>query len=73
MQRTLSELCSLPDGELLKIVEEDPILVTQNGEPLYVVQSIDSYESMVRRLRQFENPSRRQPLKGPGNLVILRP
>jgi prevent-host-death family protein len=73
MQKTLSELSSLPDGELLKIVEREPLLVTQNGEPRFVAQSLDSFESMVRRLRQLETSSRRSPSGQRGKVTLLRP
>jgi prevent-host-death family protein len=69
MQRTLSELFSLPEGELLQIVEKEPLLVTQNGEPRFVAQSLESFESMVRRLRELEA----LPRRGPGKVILLRP
>ena len=73
MQKSLSELSSLPDGELLRAVEKEPLLVTQNGEPRFVAQSLDSFESMVRRLRRLEAPNRRPPSDRRGKLIILRP
>ena len=73
MQRILSELSSLPDGELLKIVENEPLLVTQNGEPRFVAQSLESFESMVSRLRQLETRPRTLPSDRRGKVVFLRP
>jgi prevent-host-death family protein len=73
MQKTLSELASLPDGELLHIVEKEPLLVTKNGEPHFVAQSLDSFESMVRRLRQLEALLRRPAPDQRGKVMLLRP
>ena len=73
MQKTLSELSSLPDGDLLRIVESEPVLVTQNGEPRFVAQSLDSFESMVRRLRQLEARPPTLPADRRGKLFVLRP
>ena len=33
MQKALSELVSLPETELNRLFEREPLLVTQNGEP----------------------------------------
>jgi len=55
MQKPLSELSSLPKAELVRLFEREPLLVTQYGEPRFVAQSLDSFESMVRRLRQLES------------------
>jgi hypothetical protein len=43
--------------------------VTQNGEPRFVAQSLESFEAMVRRLRELEAVPRR----GPGKVILLRP
>ena len=72
MQKPLSELSSLPEGELVRLFEREPLLVTQNGEPQFVAQSLDSFESMVRRLRQLESISARAQRRG-GKLILLRP
>jgi len=58
---------------LLKIVEKEPLLVTQNGEPRFVAQSLDSFESMVRRLRHLEASSRRPLSDRRGKVIFLRP
>lgn len=70
MQKALSELLTLPEAELVRLFEHDPVLVTQDGEPKFVAQSLDSFEAMVRRLRQLEANSERQ--SRPGKLVLLR-
>jgi prevent-host-death family protein len=71
MQKALSELVSLPEAELNRLVEREPVLVTQNGEPQFVAQSLHAFETMVRRLRQLEaNPKADQPR---GKLFLLRP
>lgn len=73
MQKALSELVSLSEAELNQIFEREPLLITQNGEPHFVAQSLDAFESMVRRLRQLETASRRQLPDRRGNLILLRP
>jgi prevent-host-death family protein len=70
MQKTLSELLTLPEAELVRLFEHDPVLVTQNGEPKFVAQSLDSFEAMVRRIRQLEANSKRQASLG--KLVFIR-
>lgn len=72
MQKPLSELSSLPEAELVRLFEREPLLVTQNGEPQFVAQSLDSFESMVRRLRQLESTTT-EVQKRPGKLILLRP
>ena len=54
MQKSISEFASLPEAELVRMVEREPLLVTRNGEPQFVAQSLDSFEGMVRRLRELE-------------------
>ena len=72
MQKPLSELSSLPEAELVRLFEREPLLVTQNGEPQFVAQSLDSFESMVRRLRQLESTATAVQ-KRRGKLILLRP
>ena len=72
MQKPLSELSSLPEAELVRLFEREPLLVTRNGEPQFVAQSLDSFESMVRRLRQLESASA-QSQRRRGTLILLRP
>jgi prevent-host-death family protein len=71
MQKALNDLAALPEAELAQLVEREPLLVTQNGEPRFVAQSLDSFEAMVRRLRQLEAFSERTGQRG--KLVLLRP
>ena len=56
MQKSLSDLTSLSHDELLRFFAQmnEPLLVTQNGEPQFVAQSLPDFEAMVRRLRILE-------------------
>ena len=54
MQKPLSELAFLPQHELDRIVQHEPLLVTRDGEPTFVAQSLSAFENMVRRLRHLE-------------------
>ena len=72
MQKPLSELSSLPEAELVRLFEREPLLVTQNGEPQFVAQSLDSFEFMVRRLRQLESTTTAVQ-KRRGKRILLRP
>ena len=45
------------------MIEREPLLVTHDGEPQFVAQSLDSFEAMVRRIRQLES-SRSKPTIG---------
>ena len=56
MQKSLSELSALPEQELSELIDgmRQPLLVTQNGEPRFVAQSLDEFDSMVRRIRALE-------------------
>jgi len=71
MQKALSELSALPEAELVQLFDREPVLVTQNGEPQFVAQSLESFEAMVRRLRELESttPGTSRPL---GKLILLR-
>lgn len=57
MQKSLSELTSLPPHELSRLIDGigEPLLVTWCGEPKFVAQSLEGFEAMVRRLRAFES------------------
>lgn len=72
MQKALSELRTLTDSDVLKLVEREPILITTEGEPRLVAQSVDSFDAMVRRLRQLEAASHREANR-PRKLFLLRP
>lgn len=72
MQKALSDLASLPEAELSRLFEREPLLVTQNGEPQFVAQSLDAFETMVRRLRELENTSKPVSTRRLGKLVLLR-
>jgi hypothetical protein len=71
MQKALCELSALPDAELVQLFEREPVLVTHNGEPQFVAQSLESFETMVRRLRELESAPR-PTQKPPGKLILLR-
>ena len=60
MLKSLSEFQVLTGGELSRIVEHGPVLITDQEEPRFVAQSIDDYEAMVRRLRSLERASGRR-------------
>jgi hypothetical protein len=67
MQKSLSELASLPPNELTDLLggRREPLLVTRDGEPQFIAQSLDTFDEMVRRLRFLEarqNDSRRRPI-----------
>jgi prevent-host-death family protein len=70
MQKALSELASLPESELNRLVEHEPVLITQNGEPKFVAQSPDAFDSMVRRLRELEAAST-QTKRRLGKLILF--
>jgi len=72
MQKALSELFALPDSELSRLVEREPVLITQNGEPQFVAQSLDAFEAMVRRLRQLEEGATSDSKRRRGQLILLR-
>jgi hypothetical protein len=72
MQKPLSELLSLPEAEVRRLVEHEPLLVTHNGEPHLVAQSLDSFEFMVRRLRELEATPTKQPTCRLGKVIQLR-
>ena len=70
-----NELVAIQYGLFLNIhpqdLHEDAIL---GVEPQFVAQSLDSFESMVRRLRHLEaTPKQPQTPHRRGKLVLLRP
>jgi hypothetical protein len=70
MLKSLSEFQTLTGGELSRITEDGPVLITDQEEPRFVAQSVEDFEGMVRRLRRFEQTStRRRELK----VVPFRP
>lgn len=77
MQKALSELATLPEAELIRLFEPEPrvgrqpLLVTRNGEPLFVAQSLDDFESMVRRLRHLESEKKAERSSRQGKLILL--
>ena len=73
MLKPLSEFQSLPEPEVIRLLERGPLLITQNGEPRLIAQSLDSFEFMVRRLRELEAASLRRPKAKRANLFLLRP
>ena len=73
MQKSLSDLVDLPEAELARIIDHEPLLVTQHGEPRFVAQSLESFEAMVRRLRQLESAAKQSTGRRPGRVILLRP
>jgi PHD/YefM family antitoxin component YafN of YafNO toxin-antitoxin module len=72
MQKALSELVALPEAERTRLFEREPLLVTQNGEPHFVAQSLEAFESMVRRLRELESAPKPSHHQRRGKLILLR-
>jgi len=62
MQKALSELVDLPDAELNRLVEREPVLITQNGDPQFVAQSLDAFEASPNSDSQRHR----------GKLILLR-
>jgi PHD/YefM family antitoxin component YafN of YafNO toxin-antitoxin module len=60
MLKSLSEFQALTTSELTRIVEDGPILITDDEEPRFVAQSVEDFEAMVRRLRNLEEISARR-------------
>jgi len=83
MQKSLSELTSLSSEELTVLMDQvnEPLLVTCDGQPRFVAQSLAGFEAMIRRLRALERENRtRAPLNlakkqtsHPGGKVIPFP
>jgi len=71
MQKTLSDLVSIPKVELQRLVEREPLLKTTDGEPHFLAQSLSGFEQMVRRLREFEAVVRQRKSRQ-GQLALLR-
>lgn len=40
MQKSLSEFVSLPKADLVQLIEREPLLITTDGEPQFVAQSL---------------------------------
>ena len=60
MLKSLSEFRRLSDAELIRAIECGPLVLTENEEPRFVTQTIDSFEAMVRRLRELESSSKKR-------------
>jgi len=60
MQKSLSELTSLSPEELTVLMDHvnEPLLVTSDGQPRFVAQSLSGFEDMIRRLRSLERQNR---------------
>lgn len=56
MQKSLAELTALDHEEIIQLVNRigAPLLVTQDEEPRLVLQPVEDFELMVRRLRFLE-------------------
>jgi PHD/YefM family antitoxin component YafN of YafNO toxin-antitoxin module len=83
MQKSLSELTSLSSEELTVLMDQvnEPLLVTCDGQPRFVAQSLAGFEAMIRRLRALERENRtsapttfaEKPTSRPGGKVIPFP
>jgi hypothetical protein len=60
MQIEFSELKSLPVEELPAFLSglNSPLLVTDSGEPRFIVQPLEVFEDSARRLRSLESAFR---------------
>ncbi len=60
MQKSLSDLTSLSPEELTFLLEQigERLLVTNDGQPQFVAQSLTGFEAMIRRLRTLERNQR---------------
>lgn len=56
MKMQLADLAALPEPTLSALATDlgEPILLTHRDEPRLVLQPIESFEAMVRRLRLLE-------------------
>ena len=72
MLKSLSEFQSLSEIDLVRIVEHGPLLVTQDEEPRFVAQSIDAFETMVRRLRELEAGTKHRAVIRRAQVFLLR-
>jgi hypothetical protein len=56
MKMQLAHLAALPEPRLSALATElgEPVLLTHGDEPRLVLQPIESFEAMVRRLRLLE-------------------
>jgi prevent-host-death family protein len=44
-----------PDSEVLNQAAVEPILLTKESQPSYVVMSVESYEQLINRLAELED------------------
>jgi hypothetical protein len=56
MQKSFSEFTSLAPDELSAFIEQlkEPLLITNQGRPQFIAQTLTDFEDMVRRLRTLE-------------------
>lgn len=72
MQKALSEFVSLSAADIRRLTQAGPLLITNQDEPQFVAQSLESFEEMVRRLRALES-KRSRPPRQLGKVIQLRP
>lgn len=56
MKMQLADLAALPEPSLsaLATALDEPVLLTLGDDPKFVLQPIESFEAMVKRLRHLE-------------------
>jgi PHD/YefM family antitoxin component YafN of YafNO toxin-antitoxin module len=73
MLKSLPEFQTLTGTELSRIVEHGPVLITDQEQPKFVAQSVEAFETMVRRLRNLEQSSKRRQSIRSAKVILLRP
>lgn len=82
MQKSLSDFTALPGEELSRLLDKmnGPLLITNDGEPQFIAQSLPAYEAMIRRLRHLETALKNQtpsaktvPRETRGRVIPIRP
>jgi PHD/YefM family antitoxin component YafN of YafNO toxin-antitoxin module len=44
-----------PDSEILNQAAVEPVLLTEESQPSYVLMSVESYEQLINRLAELED------------------
>jgi hypothetical protein len=63
MQKPIADFFSLAPADVIQLLGSGPLLVTHDEEPRFVAQSVEAFETMVRRLRELESANRRDGLR----------
>ena len=72
MQKSIVEFLSLAPADVIQLLGNGPLLVTQDEEPRFVAQSVEAFETMVRRLRELESSNRRDSSRR-ARVIPIRP